>query len=63
VVTVSAWGGKIGLAGPFAVVDGAGIVFVSVLVGTVGAVSVEAGVVVVVGVARVAVTLVSVPTA
>ena len=64
VVTVAAWDGTAGLADPFAVDGGAGIVVVvCVLVGTVGTVSVEAGDVVVVGVLRVAVTPVSVPIA
>lgn len=60
VVTVTGLGGTIGLTGPFAVVDG--IVVVSGLVETVGAVSVVPGGVVV-GVARVGVTPVRVPIA
>jgi hypothetical protein len=62
VVTVSAWGGTIGLTGAFAVEGGEGTVAVSVVVGRVGAVSVPAGDVDV-GVVRVVVTPVRVPIA
>ncbi len=62
VVTVTGLGGTIGLAGPFAVVGGDGVVVVSGLVETVGTVSVVLGSVVV-GVVRVAVAPVRVPIA